>query len=230
MMLVYTQNNMARRKCPAFRTTGRDIPESRELSPGATSIAMLPRSAYVMIVTLGASIASAAALRAGAHAGARVASASRVLGRGPALLRRPIRLAATGAVEADEAAAAVDSAKPLASSFLRAMQSRGYLYQCSNIEALDELMSTTSVPVYLGFDATASSLHVGSLLQIMVLRKLQVRRSGARGAGAVCGRGGGRWGRGTASRRLLVGVAPRRARCGAARRCARARTPRADRS
>lgn len=87
----------------------------------------------------------------------------------PVAARSRIRFASTqevmpGAAEEDEA---------LQSSFLSVMRSRGYLYQCSNLKALDDLMSTETVPVYLGFDATASSLHVGSLLQIMILRRLQ---------------------------------------------------------
>ena len=68
----------------------------------------------------------------------------------------------------------------LKSTFLKTMRDRGFLHQCTNIEALDEAMSegggTAPVSAYLGFDATADSLHVGSLLQIMILRHLQ--RSG----------------------------------------------------
>lgn len=59
------------------------------------------------------------------------------------------------------------------SKFLQVMKSRGYLYQSSNLAELDALMEKQIVPAYLGFDATASSLHVGSLLQIMILRHLQ---------------------------------------------------------
>ncbi|GMH82464.1 hypothetical protein TrST_g12485 [Triparma strigata] len=62
------------------------------------------------------------------------------------------------------------------------MRDRGYLFQCTNLKALDTalLSSTPTSPLsaYLGFDATADSLHVGSLLQIMILRHLQ--KSGAR--------------------------------------------------
>ncbi|GMI03569.1 hypothetical protein TrVE_jg12045 [Triparma verrucosa] len=61
------------------------------------------------------------------------------------------------------------------------MRDRGYLFQCTNLKALDTalLSSTPTSPLsaYLGFDATADSLHVGSLLQIMILRHLQ--KSGA---------------------------------------------------
>lgn len=72
--------------------------------------------------------------------------------------------------------ARVDASASVQSQFLRTMKSRGYLYQCSNLAELDKLMCEQVVPAYLGFDATASSLHVGSLLQIMILRHLQ--RSG----------------------------------------------------
>ena len=59
------------------------------------------------------------------------------------------------------------------STFLREMQERGYLNQCTDLEKLDSIMSNKSIPAYIGFDCTASSLHVGSLLQIMILRLLQ---------------------------------------------------------
>jgi hypothetical protein len=59
------------------------------------------------------------------------------------------------------------------SGFLRVMKERGFLHSCTNIEALDKKMQEGVVTSYLGFDATASSLHVGSLLQIMILRHLQ---------------------------------------------------------
>jgi tyrosyl-tRNA synthetase len=59
------------------------------------------------------------------------------------------------------------------------MRDRGFLHQCTSIKELDEKLNTgTPVSAYLGFDATADSLHVGSLLQIMILRHLQ--RSGHR--------------------------------------------------
>lgn len=61
----------------------------------------------------------------------------------------------------------------LKSEFLTTMRDRGFLHQCTDIEALDELFLSETVSAYLGFDATADSLHVGSLLQIMILRHLQ---------------------------------------------------------
>lgn len=59
------------------------------------------------------------------------------------------------------------------STFLQVMSERGFLHQCTNFVELDKRLSESSVVAYLGFDATAKSLHVGSLLQIMILRHLQ---------------------------------------------------------
>ncbi len=53
------------------------------------------------------------------------------------------------------------------------MQSRGYLNQCTDLEKLEDIANNQSVVGYIGFDCTAKSLHVGSLLQIMVLRLMQ---------------------------------------------------------
>ena len=59
------------------------------------------------------------------------------------------------------------------SSLIQQFTARGYIHQATDIEALDELASTSIVPAYIGFDRTADSLHVGSLVQIMMLRILQ---------------------------------------------------------
>ncbi len=59
------------------------------------------------------------------------------------------------------------------SEFLNVMEQRGFLHQCTDLEGLDALMAKQSVPAYIGFDCTAPSLHVGSLMMIMVLRWLQ---------------------------------------------------------
>ena len=59
------------------------------------------------------------------------------------------------------------------STFLREMQERGYLNQCTDLDKLDSIVSKKSISAYIGFDCTANSLHVGSLLQIMILRLLQ---------------------------------------------------------
>tara|TARA_B100000242_G_scaffold58032_1_gene34629 strand:- start:7 stop:1245 length:1239 start_codon:yes stop_codon:yes gene_type:complete len=57
--------------------------------------------------------------------------------------------------------------------FLDEMQSRGYISQCTDIEKLSEISNKKSISGYIGFDCTASSLHVGSLLQIMILKLMQ---------------------------------------------------------
>ena len=59
------------------------------------------------------------------------------------------------------------------SDFLRVMIERGFLADCTDYQGLDEALSAGVVPAYIGFDATAKSLHVGSLIQIMMLRWLQ---------------------------------------------------------
>jgi tyrosyl-tRNA synthetase len=60
-----------------------------------------------------------------------------------------------------------------ASSLLKLLDERGYIHQLTDAAALDALAAKESVSAYIGFDATASSLHVGSLVQIMMLRRLQ---------------------------------------------------------
>ena len=57
--------------------------------------------------------------------------------------------------------------------FLFEMQTRGYLNQCTDLEKLDALCSKKSISGYIGFDCTANSLHVGSLLQIMIFKLMQ---------------------------------------------------------
>ena len=60
------------------------------------------------------------------------------------------------------------------SEFLRAVTERGFVHQCTDTEALDaKLADGTPVTCYIGFDCTADSLHVGNLLQIMLLRWFQ---------------------------------------------------------
>ena len=59
------------------------------------------------------------------------------------------------------------------SSLLRLLDERGYIHQLTDAAGLDTLASKQVVPGYIGFDATAPSLHVGSLVQIMLLRRLQ---------------------------------------------------------
>ncbi len=59
------------------------------------------------------------------------------------------------------------------SEFISIMMERGYLADCTDYQGLDEALMTPGQPAYIGFDATAKSLHVGSLIQIMMLRWLQ---------------------------------------------------------
>jgi len=59
------------------------------------------------------------------------------------------------------------------SALLRVLTDRGYLHQCTDLASLDAAASKGVVTGYIGFDMTAPSLHVGSLVQIMLLRRLQ---------------------------------------------------------
>ena len=60
------------------------------------------------------------------------------------------------------------------SDFLKILAERGFIYQTSDDDALDKLFATESVTGYIGFDATATSLHAGSLIQIMMLHWMQL--------------------------------------------------------
>ena len=57
--------------------------------------------------------------------------------------------------------------------FLIEMNDRGYINQCTDLEKLDEICNKGPISGYIGFDCTASSLHIGSLLQIMILKLMQ---------------------------------------------------------
>ena len=61
----------------------------------------------------------------------------------------------------------------LKSDFLRVLTERGYIHQCTDLEALDAAAAAGPITAYVGFDATADSLHVGNLVSIMLLRRLQ---------------------------------------------------------
>ncbi len=63
--------------------------------------------------------------------------------------------------------------KAYESDLLQLLDERGYIHQVTDSGALDQLAAKQVVPGYIGFDATAPSLHVGSLVQIMMLRRLQ---------------------------------------------------------
>ena len=58
------------------------------------------------------------------------------------------------------------------SDFLREINSRGFIYQSSDIDNLDDLMSKKKITAYIGFDITSDSLHIGSLVQLMLLKWL----------------------------------------------------------
>ena len=58
-------------------------------------------------------------------------------------------------------------------NFLKEFKDRGLFYQCTGEEDLSKLLEKEKINSYIGFDCTAESLHVGSLLQIMCLRLLQ---------------------------------------------------------
>ena len=58
-------------------------------------------------------------------------------------------------------------------SFLETIRERGFLHQCTDAEGLGSLLQGPPVPAYIGFDCTADSLHVGSLVSIMLLRRYQ---------------------------------------------------------
>src|ERR671917_2187996 len=62
---------------------------------------------------------------------------------------------------------------PYRSTLLRLLDERGYIHQVTDAAALDALAEKQTITAYIGFDATAPSLHVGSLVQIMLLRRLQ---------------------------------------------------------
>jgi tyrosyl-tRNA synthetase len=64
-------------------------------------------------------------------------------------------------------------APQFSSAFLRTMQARGYIHQITHPTELDEAATKAAITAYIGFDATAASLHVGHLIQIMMLRRLQ---------------------------------------------------------
>jgi tyrosyl-tRNA synthetase len=59
------------------------------------------------------------------------------------------------------------------SEFVRTVVERGYLHQCTDLDGLDALATSSPITAYIGFDCTAPSLHVGSLVSIMLLRRLQ---------------------------------------------------------
>ncbi|MBR71706.1 MAG: tyrosine--tRNA ligase [Rhodospirillaceae bacterium] len=59
------------------------------------------------------------------------------------------------------------------SQFMHVLEERGFIHQCTNSDSLDILAENNTISAYIGFDCTANSLHVGSLVQIMMLKWLQ---------------------------------------------------------
>src|SRR5579863_8207720 len=62
---------------------------------------------------------------------------------------------------------------PFKSEFLRSLSERGFIHQITDAAGLDARAQSSVISAYIGFDATADSLHVGSLVQIMLLRRMQ---------------------------------------------------------
>ena len=62
----------------------------------------------------------------------------------------------------------------LKSEFLNEIYSRGFIYQSSELESLDSLISKKKISAYIGFDITSDSLHIGSLVQLMLLNWLEI--------------------------------------------------------
>ncbi len=86
----------------------------------------------------------------------------------------PLSLRLAGATMTDTPSPVHASAHPsLRSPLLRSLVERGYLHQATDLAGLDHKATTGAIAGYIGFDCTADSLHVGSLVQIMMLRRLQ---------------------------------------------------------
>ena len=58
-------------------------------------------------------------------------------------------------------------------TLIEELKQRGFIHQCTNEKALSDLLNSKSIKFYIGFDCTAKSLHVGSLIQIMIMRLFQ---------------------------------------------------------
>lgn len=92
--------------------------------------------------------------------------------------QQPTKSSSPSTDDNDDDTAEEAALSSIKSPFLQTMRDRGFLFQCTNIIELDALLCDATskgeaISAYLGFDATADSLHVGSLLQIMILRHLQ---------------------------------------------------------
>jgi tyrosyl-tRNA synthetase len=67
----------------------------------------------------------------------------------------------------------MDLMEKFKSSFLQELFERGFIHQCTHLEELDQISAQTRITLYIGFDATAQSLHVGNLIAIMMMRIAQ---------------------------------------------------------
>ena len=85
----------------------------------------------------------------------------------------PEEVATEDASDSSIYAREAEALEKVQSSFLKTLRDRGFLHQCTGLTELDAKLMEKTQSAYLGFDATADSLHVGSLLQIMILRHLQ---------------------------------------------------------
>lgn len=85
----------------------------------------------------------------------------------------PVLDARTPEIQSKPESRSMSAATPFKSEFLQTLQARGYIHQITHPDELDAAAAGGIVTAYIGFDATAPSLHVGSLIQIMMLRRLQ---------------------------------------------------------
>ncbi|MBO9709453.1 MAG: tyrosine--tRNA ligase [Caulobacter sp.] len=85
----------------------------------------------------------------------------------------PVLDARTSEPRSEPESRSMSAAQSFKSGFLQTLQARGYIHQITHPEELDAAAAAGPITAYIGFDATAPSLHVGSLIQIMMLRRLQ---------------------------------------------------------
>ena len=94
---------------------------------------------------------------------------------------RAASFGATDAARKEQTGSPQPRSRPMTtarSDFLRTLDERGFIHQCSDMPGLDALAAKGEVIAYVGYDCTAPSLHVGSLLSIMMLHWLQVTGAG----------------------------------------------------
>ena len=149
----------ARARCPGLTT-------EEVVALACSSRARALEVAARLLMVLRTAVLLGLAMLSPLHALRSLAPVSRRVLPTPRSVRRLRTVLASGATDA----------AALQSPFLQELQWRGFISQTTDLAALDALLASereTPVAAYLGFDATASSLHVGSLLQIMLLRHFQ---------------------------------------------------------